>query len=57
MEDLDNYDLPAEIENVDQQHLEYIARIKELRQQKRKLGGNDYVPFDESTSGGIFAKD
>jgi hypothetical protein len=34
-----------------------ILRIKELRQQKRKLEGSDYIPFDESTSGGVFAKD
>jgi hypothetical protein len=34
-----------------------VTRIKELRNQKRKLDGNDYIPFDESTSGGVFAKD
>lgn len=34
-----------------------IKRLKELRQQKRKLEGTDYIPFDESTSGGKFSKD
>jgi hypothetical protein len=38
-------------------HHDQIERVKTLRNQSRKLEGHDYVPFDESTSGGVFAKD
>ena len=41
----------------DKDQIDQINRVKELRSQKRKLNGSDYVPFDESTSGGVFAKD
>jgi hypothetical protein len=38
-------------------HHDQIERVKALRNQSRKLEGHDYVPFDESTSGGVFGKD
>ncbi|CDW84174.1 UNKNOWN [Stylonychia lemnae] len=53
-----NQDVGQEMtELLTEEQKQQILKVKELRNQKRKLDGNDYVPFDESTSGGVFARD
>ncbi len=44
----------AEMQSEEQ--MRQIERIRELRSQKRKMEGNDYIPFDESTSEGKYAQ-